>query len=462
MFSLGLEFSFKKLAHVGGTAFIAALLEIIIMSVIGYEIGKLFGWKMMDSLFLGAILSISSTTIIIKALDELGLKRKKFAQLIFGILIVEDILAIGIIALLSAIATTGSVTAADVFSTLGRLSLFMVVAVVLGILIVPRLLTFVAKFKSDEMLLITVLAISFGFCLLVIKLDYSIALGAFIIGSVMAESVELKKIERLTEPLKDMFSAIFFVTIGLLLDPKILVTYAVPVAVITIAVVVGKIFACSIGVFAGGNDGRTSMRVGMGLAQIGEFSFIIASLGITLNVTSAFLYPVAVAVSAVTTLLTPYLIRAADPVTVKIANVLPSGFTKFLGLYRTWLQNIKPEGNKAKLLEIISRIVLQVIVNCALVAAVFLSGTFVGGKIGRSVIKDVELQSAVILGIALVISMPFLIAAYQKLHALSMMLNELTLSPNSKRNYFEGMRHLVSKNYSCCFYCWNSYFDWIS
>lgn len=209
MFCLGLEFSLRKLFKVGATAFIAAFLEIALMIWIGYEIGQFFGWKTMDSLFLGAILAISSTTIIVKALNDLKMKNQRFAQLIFGVLIVEDILGIGIIALLSGIAVSSSVSSGEVFSTVGKLSLFMIVALVVGILVVPRLLSYVARFESNEMLLITVLGLCFGFCLLVVKLEYSMVLGAFLIGAIMAESRELLKIERLIEPVRDMFSAIF-------------------------------------------------------------------------------------------------------------------------------------------------------------------------------------------------------------------------------------------------------------
>lgn len=323
MFCLGLEFSLRKLFQVGATAFIAAFLEIVLMIWIGFEIGRFFEWSTMDSLFLGAILAISSTTIIVKALGDLKMKNERFAQLIFGVLIVEDILGIGIIALLSGIAVSGSVETGEVFSTVGKLSLFMIVALVVGILLVPRLLAYVAKFESNEMLLVTVLGLCFGFCLLVVKLEYSMVLGAFLIGAIMAESRQLVQIERLIEPVRDMFSAIFFVAIGLLIDPKILVEYAWPIALITVAVVLGKMFSCGMGAFIAGNDGRTSLRVGMGLSQIGEFSFIIAALGMTLKVTSDFLYPVAVAVSAITTLLTPYLIRAADPLSQHLANAMP-------------------------------------------------------------------------------------------------------------------------------------------
>lgn len=360
MFCLGLEFSLRKLFQVGATAFIAAFLEIVLMIWIGFEIGRFFEWSTMDSLFLGAILAISSTTIIVKALGDLKMKNERFAQLIFGVLIVEDILGIGIIALLSGIAVSGSVETGEVFSTVGKLSLFMIVALVVGILLVPRLLAYVAKFESNEMLLVTVLGLCFGFCLLVVKLEYSMVLGAFLIGAIMAESRQLVQIERLIEPVRDMFSAIFFVAIGLLIDPKILVEYAWPIALITVAVVLGKMFSCGMGAFIAGNDGRTSLRVGMGLSQIGEFSFIIAALGMTLKVTSDFLYPVAVAVSAITTLLTPYLIRAADPLSQHLANAMPQRMARIFGHYGDWLRSIQPQGDRAVLAAMIRRILLQV------------------------------------------------------------------------------------------------------
>src|ERR1700712_5511828 len=256
MFCLGLEFSLRKLFKVGATAFIAAFLEIVLMIWIGYEIGRWFDWNTTDSLFLGAILAISSTTIIVKALNDLKMKNERFAQLTFGVLIVEDILGIGIIALLSGIAVSGTVSSGEVFSTVGKLSLFMIVALVIGILLVPRLLAYVAKFESNEMLLITVLGLCFGFCLLVVKLEYSMVLGAFLIGAIMAESRQLAKIEHLVEPIRDMFSAIFFVAIGLMIDPAILLAYAWPIAVIAVAVVVGQMVRCGVGAFIAGNDGK--------------------------------------------------------------------------------------------------------------------------------------------------------------------------------------------------------------
>jgi CPA2 family monovalent cation:H+ antiporter-2 len=325
----------------------------------------------------------------------------------------------------------------------------MVVALVIGILVVPRVLAYVARFRSNEMLLITVLGLCFGFCLVVMRLDYSIALGAFLIGAIMAESKQLHTIERLIEPVRDMFSAIFFVAIGLMFDPRVLVDYAVPVVVITIAVVVGKVIACSLGTFIAGNDGRTSMRVGLGLAQIGEFSFIIATLGLALNVISEFLYPVAVAVSAVTTLLTPYLIRVSDPILKYVLRMTPMSVSRTAGVYTEWLQSIKPQGDSAMLAKMIRRILLQVIVNLALVAALFLAARYFGDwpRMWESIPWQIEegIRNTVLWLAVLLLSTPFLIAAYRKLKALSMLLAEMGVKPEMAGRHTVNVRRVISE-----------------
>ena len=333
MFALGLEFSLRKLRKVGATAFIAASLEILLMILAGYGLGRAFGWNQMDSIFLGAILSISSTTIIIKALEGLGKTRERFASLIFGILIVEDILAIVMIALLSGFARTGQLEAEAVGMTILSLGSFLGILLVAGLIIVPRLLNYVARFKSDEMLLITVVGLCFGISIVTVKLGYSVALGAFLIGAIIAEARQIYKIETLMHPVRDLFSAVFFVSIGMLIDPALLAKYAVPILAITVVVVLGKVFSCAFGTFVAGNDLRTSLRVGMGLAQIGEFSFIIASLGLSLNVTSDFIYPIAVAVSSLTTLLTPYLIKNSDGLVEWFHRVAPKPMLQAIDAY---------------------------------------------------------------------------------------------------------------------------------
>ena len=280
MFSLGLEFSLRKLTRVGASAFVAALLEIILMIWLGYEVGRAFGWGTMDSVFLGAMLSISSTTIIVKALAELGKSREPFAEIIFGILVIEDILAIILLALLSGFAADGALDAGQVGVEVMKLAVFFAMVLVVGFIGVPRLFNYIAKFKSNEMLLVAALGLCFGVALFAYDVGYSVALGAFLIGAVIAEARQIHKIEDLTAPVRDMFSAIFFVTIGMLIDPH-------DAGAICVArssffrcwSIVGKVVTCSFGVFVGGRNLRTSLSVGMGLAQIGEFSFIIAALG---------------------------------------------------------------------------------------------------------------------------------------------------------------------------------------
>jgi CPA2 family monovalent cation:H+ antiporter-2 len=431
LFSLGLEFSLRHLRQVGATALVAALMGIVLMVWLGYEAGLAFGWNTMDALFLGAMLSISSTTITVKAIDELGLKREPFAHVVFAILIVEDVLAIAMIALLSGIAATGTVVTSEVLRTLAGLTVFLVASLVIGILAVPRLLDFVAKFHRDEMLLVGVLGLLFGFCLLVSWLGYSLALGAFVIGVIVAEARCLPRIEHLVAPVRDMFSAIFFVAVGLQLDPLALLDYAKPIAVVTALVVVGKILSRCAGAFVAGQTGRASLRIGMSLAQIGEFSFIIAALGATLKVTSGFLYPIAVAVSAITTLLTPYLIRVSDPLARRLRVLQPLGLRRILGLYTEWLQGLRLQGDRAVIAAMVRRILLQAFVNFCLVAAIFGGGAYLANSTMmlnlRERLPDPRFVHAAIWGAALVLSLPFLIAAYRKLKALAMMLAEVAV-----------------------------------
>ncbi len=430
MFSLGLEFSLRKLKEVGATAFIGATMAILVMLCAGYSLGQAFGWSSIDSIFLGAILSISSTTIVVKALGELGLTKKPFAQLIFGVLIVEDILAIVMIALLSGFATTGSFAVADVGITVIKLGSFLGILLVAGLILVPRLLNYVARFKSNEMLLITVLGLCFGVSGLAVRLEYSVALGAFLIGAVIAEARQIARIEMLLEPLRDMFSAVFFVSIGLLIDPVLLVRYAGPILVITAVVVVGQVFSCSLGVFLAGHDRQTSLRVGMGLAQIGEFSFIIATLGMSLKVTSSFLYPIAVAVSALTTLTTPYLIKNSDSVIEWFDRAAPLPVKRWLDFYTRWTSELA-EGERHFGLGLARKWGWQIALNLIFITGIFIAA---GAMRSRGLTWWPEIphgedgvKAALWLG-AMLLSLPLLIAVFRKLRALAMLLSEMSVT----------------------------------
>jgi len=447
MFALGLEFSLKKLTKVGATALLAASFEIILMVWAGYQLGRAFGWGTMDSVFLGAILSISSTTIIIKALEEIGKTKERFAQMIFGILIVEDILAILMIAMLSGFATTGSLAMGDVAVTVGKLSAFLGVLLVAGLILVPRLLNWVAKFKSNEMMVVTVIGLCFGVSLLAVKMGYSVALGAFLIGAIIAEARHIAHIETLMHPVRDLFSAVFFVSIGLLIDPQLIAQHWVPVLVITVVVVLGKVLTCGFGTFVAGNDLKSSMRVGMGLAQIGEFSFIIAALGLTLKVTSDFLYPIAVAVSALTTLLTPYLIRSSDATVRGMEKVMPGGLMRALDAYTTWVGRLGTSGNKKTPGKFLRKWGWQIALNLLLIAAVFIGAMFANDHLYQwwpSVPGGMDGLKGMLWLTAMVLSLPMLIAIVRKWQAFGMLVAEMSVSRAAAGERTVGLRGVVS------------------
>jgi CPA2 family monovalent cation:H+ antiporter-2 len=448
LFSLGLEFNLRKLRRVGGTALIAASLEIVLMLGVGYHTGRWFGWNSMDSLFLGAMISISSTTIIVRTLAELGKSKERFAELILGILIVQDMLAIVMIALLSGIAMTGSFSVSDVGATVGKLAIFLSAALVIGLIAVPPLLRYVARFRSDEMLLVTVLGLCFGSALLAVKLGYSVALGAFIIGAVIAEAREIGRVAVLTEPIRDMFSAIFFVSIGLLIDPKMLAIYWLPILVITFAVVAGQIFCGALGTFVSGHNSRTAMRVGMGLAQIGEFSFIIASLGVTLNVTSNFLYPIAVAVSVITTLLTPYLLKNTDRLVNWFDRVAPRALLAYLDVYTRWVGQFGASRERSMAAKLTRRWLWQVALNAALIGAVFIAAAFVSERSPQWVrnlgLTGGRLRPALWFA-AMALSLPSFIATFRKLQALGMLTAEAKVTQAAAGERTSAIRGVVAQ-----------------
>ncbi|KEQ31622.1 sodium:proton antiporter [Pedobacter antarcticus 4BY] len=333
LFSLGLEFSFKKLVKVGGSASITAVVEVFFMLLIGFVAGKAMGWTTMDSIFLGGILSVSSTTIIIRAFEELGVKHKKFAGLVFGVLIVEDLVAILLLVLLSTLAVSQQFAGTEMFLSILKLCFFLILWFIGGIFLVPTFLKATKKLMNDETMLIVSIALCLIMVMLAVKVGFSPALGAFIMGSILAETTQAEKIEHLTKSVKDLFAAIFFVSVGMMIDPGILLDYAVPILVITLATILGKFMSSGLGALVSGQPLKTSVQTGMSLAQIGEFSFIIATLGVTLKVTSDFLYPIAVAVSAITTFTTPYLIKASEPFYLFLERIMPKKWLDALNRY---------------------------------------------------------------------------------------------------------------------------------
>ena len=324
LFSLGLDFSFKKILKMGASPIISTVTIIFSMSMLGILVGHAFNWSQMDCIFLGGMLAMSSTTIIYKAFDDLGLRQQQFASLVMSVLILEDILAIVMMVMLSAIASGNSPDGSQMLDSVLKIGFFLVLWLVVGIFAVPLFLRRVRKLINSEVLLIVSLGLCCAMAVFSSKVGFSSAFGAFIMGSILAETIEAERIEKLVEPVKNLFGAIFFVSVGMLVDPQILVEYAVPILVLVLTILLGQAFLGSAAFMLGGESLKSAMRCGFSMAQIGEFSFIIASLGLSLGVISNYLYPVVVAVSVITTFLTPYMIRLATPAYSALEHRLPS------------------------------------------------------------------------------------------------------------------------------------------
>ena len=371
MFSLGLEFSLRKLMAVGPTAGLTALLQSSLMVWLGFTIGRLFGWTTLESLFAGAVIAISSTTIIAKAFEEQGI-RGKLRELVVAVLIVEDLIAVLLMAVLTAIASGSGLAAGPLAATIGRLAAFLVGLVGIGLLLVPRAIRGISRLNRRETTLVASIGICFTIALLAQAFGYSVALGAFLAGSLVGESGEEKQIERLVEPVRDVFGAVFFVSVGMLIDPALVARHWPAVVVLTAAVVIGKVVGVSLGAFLTGSGMRTSVQAGLSLAQIGEFSFIIAGLGLALHATGEFLYTVAVAVSALTTLLTPWMIRASEPIAAWVDRKLPRPLQTFAALYGSWLEELRARRPAARALTGLRRLLRLLVLDAALIAAVIM------------------------------------------------------------------------------------------
>ena len=330
LFSLGLDFSFKKILKMGAAPVIASLTIIFCMMLIGVTVGNAFGWSQMDCIFLAGMLAMSSTTIIYKAFDDMGLRQQHFASLVMSVLILEDVLAIVMMVMLSAVAKGNSPDGEEMIGSVLRIGFFLILWFVVGISLIPMFLRSVRKLISEE----TLLVVSLGLCCLMAvistQVGFSSAFGAFVMGSILAETVEAEKIIKVVEPVKNLFGAVFFVSVGMLVEPSILVEYALPIAVIVLAILLGQSLFGSFGYLLSGQTLKTAMRCGFSMAQIGEFAFIIASLGLSLGVIGKFLYPVVVAVSVITTFLTPYMIRASEPCYNMLERRLPSSWISTL------------------------------------------------------------------------------------------------------------------------------------
>lgn len=403
MFSLGLEFNFHRLARMGIAASITGILEVVLMVFLGILAGKLLGWPFNDCLFLGAALAISSTTIIIKAINELGLTKKRFAEIVVGVLLIEDLLAILLLVALSTIVVTQNIFSANIAAAAGKLALVISGWFIVGYFLIPTILRKIMSYASEE----TITVVSIGLCLFLVSIaahfHYSTALGAFIMGSILAETSIIHKIERLTQPIRDIFAAVFFVSVGMLMDPRIIIEQWQVVFLITAITIVGKIFASGFGMLLAGQSLNTSLRVGFSMAQVGEFSFIIIGLGVALNAVSDSLYPIIVAVAVITTFTTPYLMRSSEYLINKIDSRFP-GLKKYFFERAHAAQGVISE---AQPMSPRKNMAVCIIINGIVIAIIFILVNQYVFDLAKNLISRVEFVKAACGILSLLLSAPF-------------------------------------------------------
>lgn len=430
LFALGLEFSFKKLLKIGGAATITGITELSLMMILGYSLGQYLNMSQMDSIFLGGIISISSTTIIFRAFEELDLKSRKFTGLVIGVLVIEDLVAIVLMVLLSTFAVTRSIAGTELFTSVFKLGLFLLVWFLMGIFLLPTFLRKTVKFLNAETLLIVSTALCFAMVVLAYQIGFSPALGAFAMGSLMSETTIAHRVEDLIKPIKDLFGAIFFVSVGMLIDPQVLIQYAWPVVLVTLAVIFGKTIFVSLGALLSGRTLRHAIQASTSMTQIGEFSFIIATLGLSLNVISDHLYPIAVGVSVITTFFTPFMMRLSDPMYQFINSKLPSSWISFLDRYSGTSQVIDAESKWKKLLRFYFLIIL---LNASIIVSIILMFDYFVFPYVMSSIRPEWVSKLITVLVGLIFMSPFLWALmakkYGKTSTASLWLN---------RNYSKG------------------------
>jgi CPA2 family monovalent cation:H+ antiporter-2 len=414
MFSLGLEFSLRKLGRIAATAGVIAAIECSVMLLLGELLCRLWGFGTLESLFVAAIVTISSTTIVVKAFEERGITGK-LAELVYGVLVCEDLIAILLLAILTAIGSGGRLSLASLAVTAGQLAGFIAGTLLLGLLLVPRLSRLIVRLGRRETIVVANVGLCFGFALLARAFGYSVALGAFLGGALVAESGEAKSIVRSIEPVRDVFAAVFFVSVGMLIDPAQLAEHGLLVVGLTAVVVLGKIVGVSIGGFLAGQGVRTSVKAGMSLAQIGEFSFIIAGLGLSLGATRDFLYPVAVAVSALTALLTPWLIRSSDRVAAYVDRRLPHAIQTYVTLYGSWVEGLRSTRTHATAWSRMRRLIRRLCVDLAIVAALAIGMALAAPRVEQLAREvsglGVTVTRVLYLALTLVLLSPFLVGA---------------------------------------------------
>jgi CPA2 family monovalent cation:H+ antiporter-2 len=429
MFSLGLEFRLGKLARVGPTAGLTAIIESSIMMWLGFTVARAFGWTMLEGLFTGAMVAVSSTTIIAKAFEERNVGGK-LRDLVVGVLIVEDLIAILLMTLLTVVSSGREITLQTFVASGGRLLAFLVCLLGVGILVVPRFVRAAVRLERPETTLVACVGVCFATALLAREFGYSVALGAFLAGSLVAESGEEKSIEHLVAPVRDVFAAVFFVSVGMLIDPHVVAKYWLPILVLTGLVISGKMIGVFLGSFLTGSGVRTSVQAGMSLAQIGEFSFILVGLGTSLGATGRFLYPVAVAVSAVTTLTTPWLIRFSAPAASWLDRKLPRPLQTFASLYGTWIERLRAERPRDATTKW-RRVLRLLLLDLALLAILTVVTLMAGESILRLVMAEFSLQRRVARWILIVLDLalgvPLLVGVVRNAGELGAQLARLAL-----------------------------------
>ena len=372
LFALGLEFSFKKILKMGAAPIIAALAIILFMMYVGSLTGSFFGWSEMDCIYLGGMLAMSSTTIIFKAFDDMGLRKERFAGLVLSVLIIEDILAIVLMVMLSTLAVSKEFEGSQMLGSILQLGFFLILWFTVGIYLIPLFLKKAKSLMNEETLLITALALCFGMVVFASAVGFSAAFGAFVMGSILSETVDGQKIEHLVAPVKNLFGAIFFVSVGMMVDVNLIIEYIVPILCIIAAIMLGQTVLSTCGFLLSGQSLKTSMQCSFSLTQIGEFAFILATLGTSLHVTSDYLYPIVVAVSVFTTFTTPYMIRLAEPAYNVVSRVLPATWIARLESNASEGEDDKKETNEMHKLwrTEFKRFILIILINSVLCTAI--------------------------------------------------------------------------------------------
>ncbi len=443
MFSLGLDFNLRKLSRVGMVTFIIAAFEILVMILVGYLMGAAFGWSKGDCLFLGIMLSLTSTMIVVKSLRDRNEINTRHAELVTGVSLFDDMFVILLMVALPGFARTGSLPTGDLVLMLSGLFVFLVAAVVVGLLTVPRLLKYISRYANEETLLIVSLGLCFALSMFAVKLQFSAALGAFLIGAVVAESREVGRVTRLMEPLRDMFCAVFFVAIGMQIDPRFLLPNLLPAVLITFGYMVFKVIACSSAAFLSGTDARTAMKFGTNMAQIGEFAFILASMGFQFGLVSDHLYPLIVTIASLNALIRPYIVDNADNLAVRIGLLLPGPLVNQLTFFRRQARVLGEKPQKKSAMRHIWSLLFQLALNMALIAGGFLTAGYINRTIPHlfDFIPGLHgINHSVLWLTTAVLLLPLYIATFRKMQAMAMMLSEMMTSNARERRVLRVWR----------------------